>query len=189
MSLRKSAQHVSVAEYLAGEKDSPVRHEYVHGQVYAMAGASDRHNLIAGTVYSRLLDHTARGPCQTFVSDMKVMVDSSLYYYPDVVVSCDPPGGDPYFRTQPVLIIEVTSPNTHRTDYQEKLAAYKRIPSLREYVLIAQDQVLVEIFRRDAGDRWTVEELTEPDQQLRFESVGLSMSLADVYRNAPLAEI
>lgn len=182
MSLRKPDQQVSVAEYLEGEKDSPIRHEYVDGYVYAMAGASDCHNRISLNLASRLNDHLIEDPFEVFIADMKLMVDATTYYYPDVMVSCDPPGGDPYFRAQPVLLIEVTSPNTSRTDHHEKLVAYKHIASLREYALISQDSMHVEMHRRNS-DGWEVEKLTQADQKLRFDSVGLALKLEDIYRN------
>src|SRR2546421_12532355 len=114
MSRLKVKPYLSVADYLAGERDVDVRHEYVDGQVYAMAGASDRHNRIALNIASRLNDQLADDRCEAFMADMKVRVTEDLYYYPDVVVTCDPPGGDPYFRTQPRLIVEVLSPSTCR---------------------------------------------------------------------------
>src|ERR1044071_8635235 len=135
MSLRRQKSHLSVAEYLAGEKESPTRHEFVNGQVYAMAGASDKHNRIAGNIYARLTLDMDDGSCEPFISDMKVMVAPTVYYYPDVVVTCDPSGGDPYFREQPLLIVEVISPSTERNDRHEKMEAYKRVSGLREYVL------------------------------------------------------
>ncbi len=184
--MRSTARTITVTEYLQGEKGSPVRHEYVDGQVYAMAGASDRHNRLSLNVASRLSDHLGAGPCQVFISDMKIMADDRVYYYPDVTVTCGPPGADPYFRTQPVLIVEVTSPGAERIDSNEKLFAYKRIPSLLEYVLISQDQMLVQIHRRVERDRWEIETLSEPLAKLRLESVGLTLGLDDIYRNSAL---
>ncbi len=93
MSRLKIKSHLSVADYLAGERESDVRHEYVDGQVYAMAGASDRHNRIAGNIFSRLNESLVDDQCEPFISDMKMMVSPVLYYYPDVVVTCDAPGG------------------------------------------------------------------------------------------------
>lgn len=183
MSLRRAKSQVSVAEYLAGEKDSPVRHEYVDGQVYAMAGASDRHNRIALNIASRLNEHLVDDRCETFLSDMKVMVDASLYYYPDVVVTGDEPGGDAYFRTEPRLIIEVISPSTERTDRHEKMTAYKRMASLQEYALVMQDRMQVEVHRRQGDEPWKVETVSQSDEQIRFDSIGLTLSVGDVYRN------
>jgi len=152
MSGQKPQLYISVAEYLASEKDSPVRHEYVDGQMYAMAGASDRHNRLALNLASRLNDHLNGGPCEVFIAAMKVIVDPLVYYYPDVVVTCDPLGGDPYVRTQPHLILEVVSPSTERIDRHEKLFAYRRVPSLREYVLVLQDRMQVEVYRRQCDE-------------------------------------
>ena len=88
-------ESLGAAEYLEREKDSPVRREYVDGQTYAMAGTSDRHNRIALNLASRLNDLLNGGPGEVFIADMKIIVDPVMYYYPDVVVTCDPPGGDP----------------------------------------------------------------------------------------------
>lgn len=182
MSVPKKLQRLSVAEYLEAEKDSPVRHEYVDGQIFAMAGASDRHNRIAGNFYNRLDDHLGDGPCEPFISDMKVWVSETVYYYPDVVVAYDGPGADEYYRRRPRLIIEVISPGTERIDRSEKLLAYKQVKSLKEYVIVSQDRVRVEVFRRGRGDRWSWEMLTELSEELRLESVGLTMTVAEVYR-------
>lgn len=185
LSLRKPIEFISVKDYLEGEKDSPIRHEYVNGHVFAMAGASDRHNIIAGTIYSTLLNSPSAGPCRPFISDMKLVVDANTYYYPDVVVACDPPGGARYTRRQPILIVEITSHTTERTDRFEKLPAYKRISGLKECVLVAQDQMFIETHRMIDG-QWRAEVLTKPEEELRLDSVGPSMTLAEIYRNAEL---
>ena len=182
MSLPRRAQYVGVTEYLEGEKDSNTRHEYIDGQIYAMAGASDRHNRIAGNLYNRLDDHLGDGPCEPFISDMKVWVSETVFYYPDVVVACDGPGADAYYRRQPRLIIEVSSPGTERIDRSEKLLAYKQMKSLREYVIVSQDRIHIEVFRRQRGDRWHWEVLTELEDELHLESVGLTLAVAQVYR-------
>ena len=188
MSRLKINPYLSVADYLAGERDADVRHEYVDGQIYAMAGASDRHNRIAGNFFVRLSLHLDGGECEPFISDMKVKVDPALYYYPDVVVTCDPPGGDRYTRSEPRLIVEVLSPSTERVDRTEKLHAYRRVESLREYVLVSQDMTLVELHRRGEGGEWTVEVFTGLEEQITLDSVGLSLSLSDVYRNVRFDE-
>ena len=187
MSLPKERFSLSVAEYLEGEKDAAVRHEYVAGQAYAMAGASARHNRIAGNIFARLNDKLDGAECEPFISDMKVRVAPDLVYYPDVVVTCDPPGGDPYVRTEPRLVVEVLSPSTERADRHEKLAAYKNCPSVREYALVSQERMLVELHRR-VGDGWQTELLTEPDERCAFDSVGLTLTLADIYRNVRFDE-
>jgi Uma2 family endonuclease len=187
MSLQKPQSYISLAEYLEQEKDSPVRHEYVDGQIYAMAGASARHNRIALNLASRLNDQLNDGPCEVFISDMKVSADPVVYYYPDVVVTCDPPGGDPYVRTQPHLLMEVVSPSTERIDRHEKFLAYRRVPSLQEYVLVLQDRMQVEVYRRQ-GEEWPREMFTQPEDRVHFASVGLTVSVSEIYRNVRWSE-
>ena len=187
MSQRKPKSHISIAEYLAGERESEVRHEYVAGEVYAMAGASDRHNRIALNIASRLNEHVADGPCEVFMSDMKIKVAPEVFYYPDVVVTCDAAGGDAYFRTEPRVIIEVISPSAERIDRHEKMTAYKNVPSLEEYVLVSQEELRVEVYRRLEAE-WEVRTFTEAEEQLRFASVELSLSVGEIYRNVRLPE-
>jgi Uma2 family endonuclease len=179
---------LSVAEYLEGERDGAVRHEYVAGQAYAMAGASARHNRIAGNIFARLSDHLDGEECEPFISDMKLRVAPDLFYYPDVFVACDPPGGDPYFRTDPRLVVEVLSPTTERADRHEKLAAYKNCVGLVEYALVSQDRMLVELHRRGDDGEWRTEVFTQPDDRCAFDSVGLKLTLADIYRNVRFDE-
>jgi Uma2 family endonuclease len=187
MSQRKPKVHINVVEYLAGERESVVRHEYVAGEVYAMAGASDRHNRIALNIASRLNNHLAGGPCETFISDMKIKVAADVFYYPDVVVTCDAAGADAYFRTEPRLIIEVISPTTERIDRHEKMMAHKSVPSLQEYVLVSQDEPRVEVYRRKDKE-WEVSAFTDAEEQLRLTSVELSLSVGEIYRNVRLPE-
>ena len=180
MALAQRASYLSVEDYLKYEKDSPVKHEYVDGQIYAMAGASKQHVRIAGNVFNRLDDHLANHQYKPFISDMKVYVSETLFYYPDVVVTCDDP--DPYYRREPILLVEVTSPITERIDRNEKLPAYKGINSLREILLVAQDRVLVEVFRRQPADTWLPEVLTDLTEELHLQAVGLTLQVAQVYR-------
>lgn len=187
MSLPKERLALSVEEYLEGERDAEVRHEYVAGQAYAMAGASARHNRIAGNIFTRLNVHLDGADCEPFMSDMKVRVSPDLFYYPDVFVACDPPGGDPYFRTEPRLVVEVLSPSTERADRREKLAAYRDCPSVQEYALVSQDGALVELHRRD-GEGWRTDIFDAAEDRVTFDSVGLTLSLRDIYRNVRFDE-
>ena len=182
MSLPKERRSLSVEEYLAGERDGEVRHEYAAGQAYAMAGASARHNRIAGNIFTRLSAHLDGADCEPFISDMKARVAPDLFYYPDVFVACDPPGADPYFRAEPRLVVEVPNPSTERADRHEKLAAYRNCPSVREYALVSQDGMAVELHRR-AADGWHAEVFTAAEETVAFNSVGLTLTLAEVYRN------
>lgn len=155
---------ISVEEYLRGEQSSEVRHEYIDGQVYAMVGASRSHGLTLNALAFALTPAARRKSCQLFTSDMKVRVDigsSPVFYYPDLLITCDQNDRTSYYSTQPCLIIEVLSETTERIDRREKLLAYQTLPSLREYLLVAQDARHVEVYRRtkewqaeyhDAGD-------------------------------------
>lgn len=183
MALPKHKLYITLEEYIEGEKESNVKHEYVDGQVYAMAGASDKHNRISLNIAARLNNRLSGNRCETFVSDMKVVIEEILSYYPDVMVTCDDPIPDAYYRTEPCLIIEVLSPSSERIDRYEKLTNYRRIETLQEYVLVAQERMQVEVYRRQANNQWTHEVFTEVEDEVRFDSVGLSMSLADIYRN------
>jgi Uma2 family endonuclease len=188
MSLAREKFSLSVADYLAGENDGAVRHEYVGGQVYAMAGASARHNRIALNIAGRLNDHLAGDECEAFMADMKIRVAPDLFYYPDVVVACDPPGGDAYFRAEPRLIIEVLSPTTERIDRHEKLSAYKNCQSVQEYALVSQQGMMIELHRRSHNNEWQTRIFTEADEQCAFEAIALTLSLGDIYRNVRFDE-
>lgn len=187
MILPKERVTLGVEEYLEGERDAEVRHEYVAGQAYAMAGAGARHNRIAGNIFTRLNVHLDGADCEPFISDVKVRVAPDLFYYPDVFVACDPPGGDPYFRAEPRLVIQVLSPSTERADRREKLAAYRDRPAVQEYALVSQDAARVELHRR-AADGWHTEVFDAAEDRLAFHSVGLTLSLQDIYRNVRFDE-
>ena len=180
MASAQPAPYLTVEEYLAYEKESPIKHEYVNGQIYAMAGASKPHIRLAGNLFNRLDEHLAEEKCEPFIADLKVQVSESLFYYPDVVVACD--DTDPYYSREPLLIVEVSSPTTERIDRNEKLPAYRRIPSVKEIVFVAQDRVRIEIFRRQGEAFWQTEVLTELEDTLNLQSVGLTLTVAQVYR-------
>jgi Uma2 family endonuclease len=174
--------HVSVAEYLAAENDGKWRHEFINGVMFAMAGASERHNLIRSRLTATLLGNVAQG-CRVFDAEMKLHIKDNAderYYYPDVFVSCDPNDRDPYSRNTAVLIVEVLSPSTERTDRFEKFAAYKSIPSLMEYGLLTQDAMELELFRRRTD--WQ-REFYQRDNTVTFESVGLTLNVSQLYRD------
>ncbi len=171
---------LSADAYLAGELESQVRHEYVDGEVYAMVGASDRHGLIAlnfaGQLSQRLPDR-----CQVFSSDMKVRIQTAereIFYYPDVVGSCDPRDRKPYYRQHPCLVIEVLSPQTARLDRFEKFMFYRNLDSLEEYLLVSQEYRQVEVFRR--ADQWQATPHTRGEVFL--QSVGLVVTIDEIYR-------
>ena len=168
---------------MAGEKTSPVRHEYVDGVVYAMAGGTVRHNQLTKNIGYRLEEHLAGGACRAFIVDMKVRVSSRVYYYPDAVVTCEQLADDALEITEPRLIVEVLSDSTAATDRREKLREYRTVPTLHEYLIISQNEMRVELFRRQERDIWQLLILTQPEDSLTLESAGLTITLAEVYRN------
>jgi Uma2 family endonuclease len=176
---------ITAAEYLEGERSSEVRHEFVDGRIYAMSGASLRHNEICGDVYTLLKNHLKGGPCRVFIEAVKVELADDLtesYYYPDVFVTCEPADDDAHVVRQPKLIIEVLSPSTSRNDRGDKLANYKRIPSVEEIVYIEQDWPEIFIVRR--SDRWKRHHYTMLDSLVHLESIDLTIPVSAFYQTA-----
>jgi Uma2 family endonuclease len=171
-------------QYLAFERASPLRHEYHAGSIFAMSGASRAHNLIAGNLCAELSRQLRDRPCEAYITDMRVLVrPTGLYTYPDIVAVCD----EPQFQDSavdtllnPTLIIEVLSPSTEAHDRGAKFAHYRRLESLRQYVLVAQDQVRVERYTRQ-GDEWLLAELGGLGETLDLASIDCAVRLRDVY--------
>lgn len=181
----------TVEEYLAYEKASPIRHEYVDGQLFAMAGESKNHNRVGSNILVKLLQGLESSKCEAFFEGIKVKVGPTRYYYPDVVVTCTEPeeDEDAYIIENPVMIVEVLSSSTARNDRVEKMNAYQRLPGLREYVIVSQETVRVEVYRHDrADDVWQCQVVDQPESDLTFHSVGVTMTLADIYRRVRFAE-
>lgn len=182
MSALATAHYLSPEAYLLGENDRSdgIKYEYINGQVYAMAGASRAHNLVAGNFFLSLGNHLKGSRCHAYQSDMKVGIRSlreNHFYYPDVQVSCADEQ-DRYYNASPCLIVEVLSDSTARIDRYEKLIAYRLLPSLQEYVLCAQHAPFVEVYRQRT--EWQAEYFTSGDTFL-LESVGLEMAVDDLY--------
>ncbi len=182
MGLPKLKTKISVRDYLAGEKISPVKHEYVEGEVYEMAGASDKHNMIAGDIYAALLIHLRDSNYQPFFGDIKVRVTSKVYYYPDVLVSCEKNPEDAHFRNSPVLIIEVTSPSTANVDRREKLLFYQQMPSVIEYAVVDLHKINIELHRRQTNGSWITYYFDHEDKEVEFQSINLTTQISEIYR-------
>lgn len=183
--MQSSISFLSVSEYLEAENDCQIRHEYLGGQIFAMAGASQEHNLIATNIIALLRPHLRGSSCRAFVSDMKVKVKTQktdIFYYPDIVVACDPEDNERYFKSHPNLIIEVLSNGTKTIDKREKRLNYQTISSLQEYVLISQDEIKVEVYRQDVQGNW-IREILGNGSELHLNSVGLTLSMADIYED------
>ena len=178
-------------EYLARERMAESKSEYLDGEILAMAGASRAHNLITVNL-SREVSQQLRGrPCEAYTADMRVRVhETGLYTYPDIVVAC----GDIQFEDDqvdtllnPVVVIEVLSPKTEAYDRGEKFAHYRRLESLQEYILVAQDKVRVERYVRQ-GDQWVLTELNTFDDILRVEAIDCHVRLGDIYERVTRGE-
>ncbi len=168
-------------EYLAGERDVEIRSEYIEGQIYSMAGASELHNTVA-TTFCSAIENSLSDECRVWQSDMKVIGENQgkfFSYYPDIMASCEENTDDPYYRRNPSLIIEVLSPSTERADLKEKFDNYTRIPSLIEYVVVSQDTPYLRVFRRSTN--WQVEHYYA-DDTVRLESAGLEIQVKKIYR-------
>ena len=170
---------LSVEDYLEMEKTATVRHEYVAGEVYAMVGVSRRHSRIAGNVFRLLAVAAAGGPCRVHQSDMKLQIDD-VFYYPDVMVACEDEPEDPYYEDSPCLVVEVVSPGTESTDRREKLAAYRRIPGLKAYLVVDQTRMRVERHFRDEEGAWRRGDLVD-EGHFSLSCPETSLSLAEIY--------
>lgn len=185
----KAADWISAEEYLEGERSAEVRHEYVDGRVYAMAGASDDHNRIAGNIFAELRERLRGHRCEPFINDMKVKIPpafADVYYYPDVVVACDPTDNARYFRERPTVIIEVLSTETERTDRREKAIAYRQIATVEAYVLVEQERMAATILRR-AEPGWQSEVIEGLGSTLKLPGLGVEIPLERIYERTTLA--
>lgn len=178
----------TVEDYLEAEQGSEVRHEYLYGTIHAMAGGSRRHNAICGQIYRLLASRLGRGPCRAFIADVKVLVRTRLgeiFYYPDVMVGCDPADRHDFYLERPSILFEVTSPSTEQTDRREKLTAYQSLASLDHYVIVSQETRSVEWFRR-VEDGWERIVLKDADDRLEFGEIEVAISLGEIYEGIDL---
>ena len=177
-------QHYTPEEYLAYERQVEYKNEYIAGQIIAMSGGSREHALISGNLLAALKVQLRGQSCETYGSDMRVKVTTrGMYTYPDLTVACNKPQfedahGDTLLN--PTVIIEVLSPSTERYDRGAKFGYYRALPSLQEYLLVAQDQALVEHFVR-AGDDWVLHVADDLTAVVQLPSIGCALPLAEVY--------
>jgi len=183
---------ISEEEYLEGENLSETKHEYYRGEVFAMAGASRRHNLIVTNIIGELRTQLKGKPCRTYPSDMRLRIDlTGLYTYPDIMVVC----GEEQFADEnqntllnPDVIVEVLSDSTEGYDRGVKFQSCRQLPSLREYVLISQNAQKIERYARDDRNRWTLTETDEQHPEMVLESIGCRLELAEVYDKTELQD-
>lgn len=191
MALRAFKRVFTPQEYLTLERQAKTKSEFFEGEIYAMAGASRKHNLITLNLASELRRQLRGRPCEVYVTEMRVRVRSTgLYTYPDASVVCGKPefedvNGDTLLN--PTVLVEVLSPSTEGYDRGEKFMQYRRLPSLQEYVVVSQDKVLVERYRR-VGDLWVIGDVHQLDGVLRLESIDCEVPLSEIYYQVEMEE-
>jgi Uma2 family endonuclease len=179
--------YITPEQYLEIDRQAERKSEYYDGEMFAMAGAAEAHNLIVTNLIATLYSQLRSKPCRIYPSDLRVRINpTGRYAYPDVTVVC----GDSQFLDDrrdtllnPTAIIEVLSPSTASFDRGFKFDAYTAVPSLREYVLIASDCPSVEVFSRQADGRWLLAKTVRREEDITLESVGCRLALADIYEN------
>ena len=175
-------------EYIALERKATLKSEYLNGEILAMSGASNAHNLITLDIATEINIQLRGGECLVYASDMRVKTSStSAYFYPDIVVVCgEPQFEDHVFDTllNPILVIEVLSPSTETYDKGEKFAHYQEITSLQEYILVSQNRIRVE-HHRLIKTQWVQTEFYRPEDVLPLVSIGCELGLQDIYRRVP----
>jgi Uma2 family endonuclease len=175
----------SYAEYLAIEASSTIKHEWLGGRVYAMSGGSPEHSALAANIIRILGNQLDGKPCRVCTSDLRVRVAATgLATHPDVSVVCgnlECDAEDPLAATNPAVVVEVLSPCTESHDREEKFAHFRRVPSLRAYVLVSQQERRIEVFTRNADQSWTLRETR--DARAEIEVIGCVLSVEEVYRN------
>jgi Uma2 family endonuclease len=177
-------KRMSWSEYLQQERQAETKSEFYDGEVFALAGATRRHNVISINVAAELQNVLKESPCETYGSDMRLRCPDGLGTYPDVSVACDPLFEDDTQDTllNPVVIVEVLSPSTEAYDRGRKFQGYRGIPSLREYLLVSQDRCLIEHYvRQSEFDGWLLTSVSEPHDQIELPTLGVSLRVRDVY--------
>ena len=177
------SSNLTPEEYLQLETASDIKHEYIDGEVYAMAGATDTHVTIAGNIFALLLSHLRGSRCRVYISDMKVRIENkNCFYYPDVLVTCeDRDRENSTFKKFPNLIIEVLSDSTEAFDRGDKFADYQSLPSLQEYVLVNTKKARIECFRRTKEDLWLLQFYELENSHFELTSVNFRGKISDVY--------
>ncbi|MEO0374157.1 MAG: Uma2 family endonuclease [Cyanobacteria bacterium P01_A01_bin.17] len=183
--------YLTPEEYLQLEKASAIKHEYIDGDAYAMAGASDAHVTIAGNLFAELRSYLRGKGCRAYISDMKARIESlNRFFYPDVMVTCDQRDQEtPTYKCFPKLIVEVLSESTAAFDRGDKFFDYQRLESLQEYVLINTHVQRVECYRRAEDGLWSVQFFGPTDSTFQLPSIDYEGSLASLYEDVVFPEV
>ena len=174
----------TVEEYLAFERATELKHEYISGEVVAMAGATREHILITGNIAQRLRNQLEGKPCETYTNDMRVRATPTTYVYPDVVVVCDEPKFEDLefdILLNPTVVIEVLSKSTEARDRGEKFSEYRANKNVKEIVFVSQHRPRVEQYIRQQNDKWVFHDVTELAGVITLDSIGCTLNLAEIY--------
>jgi Uma2 family endonuclease len=181
---------LTAEEYLAIERQASCKSEYLDGEMFAMAGASRRHNLIALNIGAELRTQLQQRPCEVYTSDMRVKISrTGLYTYPDVVVVCDEPrfeDTDVDTLLNPIVLVEVLSPSTADYDRGGKFEHYRTLPSLQAYLLVAQERCHVVHYTRQQDNAWLLAETDDIQDCIRLPSIRCDLLLSEVYAKVQL---
>ena len=186
--VQQAHQPISQEEYLATERQRPEKHEWYDGECFAMAGGTRWHNIVSSRIVSVLVQHLEGTPCTPYMADLRLYIETHQHYvYPDILVVCDEAA---YIADDMVndatVIIEVLSPGTESYDRGRKFLHYQSVPSLREYVLVSQNAIQVEVYRRRDDGKWEYERLTHPSDCLILETINYAFTLETLYRSIPI---
>jgi Uma2 family endonuclease len=175
-------RRITANEFLAWDAGQTVKHEFVRGEVFAMAGGEDRNNIVALNLALALKPHLKGTPCQVFVADVKLRVEAADgLFYPDLMVTCSAAdAADRLIKREPVLVVEVLSPSTSAFDRGEKFAAYRQLPSLAEFLLVDIDARRCELYRKGTDGLWVLHP-TQGEEPLHLASVGLTIGAQDLW--------
>lgn len=181
----------SADEYLALEENADYRSQFYNGEIFAMAGATRRHNAIASNTLAYLHFQLRNRECEIYQNDMRVKVTETLYTYPDVVIVCgkaqiEKKRGENLLN--PIVLIEVLSPSTEKFDRGEKAKLYRAMPSLNEYILISQDKPGIEHFIRQENGGWLLTELSEMSEILHLPNIECEIALSEIYAKVDFTE-
>lgn len=182
---RQAKTYITPEEYLAYERRKEDKNEYYDGEIFAMTGASRRHNLISLNIGAELRSQLRGRECETYVSDMRVRIPAAnIYTYPDVVVACDEPrfeDAEVDTLLNPILIVEILSKSTARYDRAGKFSDYRSIPSFAEYLLVSQDEHKVEHHARQPDGRWLLTDFRALEDVVQLDSIKCSLPLREIY--------
>jgi Uma2 family endonuclease len=184
----KREHFIREEEYLAAEREGKEKHEWYQGECFAMAGGTRWHNMLSARIIAALVEHLDSTPCTPYMADLRLFIEAHQHYvYPDIMVVCDESS---YLADDMVnnaeIILEVLSKGTESYDRGQKFLHYQSVSLLREYILVSQDAMQVEIYRRREGGRWEYQRLARPADVLFFETIDCSILLEKLYRSIPL---